>query len=209
MKLAKYLPLLLALSACGGDYKDPENAATGKEAVFGSQKVRIVSGNLDVSGAAIQGTGSVVFDSRYDQFKSGGSYALDFTVEDGGSVTVVSHANEALASGFEVEYQREGAALKVTLRAQGQTWAAGNNFNGIDAAGALKFQVDVHNDETPSHVIVWNRLLGDNFAGPSAILNSAEEVDGSPGIGTGTRWGLILNKASVTRADRTDPKFED
>jgi hypothetical protein len=209
MKLAKFLPILFVLSACGGDYKDPETAAGGKEAVFGSQKVRMVSGDLNVTGAAIQGTGSLVFDSRYDQFKTGGSYALDFTLEDGGSVTLVSHSNESLANGFQVEYRREGAAVKVALRAQGNTWNAGNNFNGIDSAGALKFQTDVHNDETPAHVVVWNRLLGDNFAGPNAVLNSAEEVDGSPGIGTGTHWGLILNKASVTRADRSDPKFED
>ncbi len=209
MKFTKYLTLLLALTACGGDYKDPETAAGGKEAEFGSQKVRVVSGALEVSGSAIQGTGAVIFNSRYDQFKSGGSYALDFTLGDGGSVTVVSHANETLSSGFEMEYRREGAALKAALRAQGNTWSAGNNFNAIDAAGQLKFQIDIHNDESPSHVIVWNRLAGDNFAAPNAVLNSAEEVDGSPGIGTGTRWGLVLKNASVTRADRSESKFED
>jgi len=211
MKLAKFLPLLLVLSACGGDYKDPETAAGGQEIVLGSQKVRLVSGNLNVSGSSIQGTGSLVFDSRYDSFQSGGSYALNFTLEDGGSVTLVSHSNEALASGFEMEFRREGSgadSLKVALRAQGNIWNSVNNFTAINAADPIQLQVDVHNDETPAHLMVWNRLLGDNFTRPNAILNSADEIDGSPGIGTSTRWGLLLNKASVTRADRSEPKLE-
>ena len=212
MKTLKLIPLMIALTACGGDYKDADKSAPGQDVSFGNQKARVVNGTLDVSGGSIKGTGSIVFDSRFEEFKSGGSYAVDFNLEDGGSVTIVSHANESLASGFEVQYLRQGSgpgSLKVSLRAQGAVWNAVNQFAAIDAAQAIRIQTDVHNDESPAHSITWNRNLGDDFAKEKAILNTAEEVDGSPGIGTGVRWGLILTKATVTRADRSEPKFED
>ncbi len=212
MKALKLIPLLIVLTACGGDYKDAENSAPEQDISFGSQKARVVTGNLNVSSGSISGTGAIEFESRYEEFKSGGSYALDFTLEDGGSVTIVSHANESLTNGFEVQFFRQGfgpGSLKVSLRAQGAVWNATNQFDSIDASQIIRIQTDVHNDESPAHSITWNRNLGDNFAKDRAILNTAEEIDGSPGIGTGIRWGLVLSKATVMRADRSEPKFED
>jgi len=210
MKALNLMLLLLALTACGGDYKDPEEAVgSGKEIQFGSQKVRVVSGSLNVVSGSIQGSGGLIFDSRYEEFKSGGSYGVDFSIDDGGSLTVVSHSNESLASGFELEFRREGASLKATLRAQGNSWSATNQFAAVNAAGVVRLQMDVHNDESPAHVVVWDQTAsGDDFSENRAILKSNEEVDGSPGIGTGTRWGLKLNKATITRAERSEPKFQ-
>lgn len=204
------LPLFLALTACGGDYKDPEQATdSGKDPQFGSQKVRVVNGSLNVGPGSIQGSGALIFDSRYSEFKSSGSYAVDFSLEDSGSLTLVSHSNEKLAGGFELEFRREGAALKATLRAQGNSWSATSQFASVNAAEVVRLQMDVHNDESPAHVVVWDRVAsGDDFAESKAVLKSNEEIDGSPGIGTGTRWGLVLNKATVTRADRSEPKLE-
>jgi len=210
MKAFIFLPLLLALTACGGDYKDPVSAAAGQELSFGSQKVRVVDGSLAVTNGSIQGTGSLIFDSRYEEFKSAGSYSLDFSLEEGGSVKLVSHANENLMNGFELEFRRQGSgagSLKVALLAQGSAWNAVTNFAAINAAEAIRLQADVHNDESPAHVLVWSRLLGEDFAKEKSVLNSADEVDGSPGIGTGVRWGLVLNKATVTRAEKSEPKF--
>lgn len=209
MKLLKILPLLLALSACGGNYKETE--AGGTAAQFGAQKVNVLSGSLTVSNGSISGSGAALFESRYGQFQSGGSYALDFRLNDGGSLTLVSHANEQLGSGYELIFRRQGAgndSLKVELRAQGGSWASVSNFAHIDAAGNIQLQIDVHNDESPAHVLVWDRSQGDDFSANAAILNSGEEIDGSPGIGNGIRWGLVLDRAEVTRAERSEPKFE-
>jgi len=198
------LPLLLLLASCGGDY--PESEEEGVP--FGSDKVRAISGTLDISAGAIQGSGSALFNSRYETFQSGGSYALDFTLADGGSLTLVSHANSSLSGGFELLFRRDGAALKVSLHAQGSSWEATTQFNAIDASGALRLQVDVHNDESPAHIVVWDRATAPDFEDHSATLNSADEIDGSPGIGSGIRWGLVLGQATVTSAERSAPKLE-
>jgi hypothetical protein len=213
MKILLISTLALALSACGGDYKEP--VSSGSTAQFGAQQVNVISGSL-TSGSSLAGTGSALFAKDFGSFKSGGSYALDFTLQEGGSLTLVSHSDSTLNSGWEITFRRQGTgpgSLKVAITAQGTTRDTNNSsgmdvFAGLDASGALKFQVDVHNDETPTHAVVWSRLLGDNFQAELALLNT-EENDNSPGIGTGTRWGLRLDRAAVTRADESEPKFED
>lgn len=198
------------LSACGGDYKEP--IPSGAMTQFGSQQVTILSGSL-TSGGSLAGTGSVLFSKNYDGYKTGGSYALDFTLDEGGSLTLVSHSNSALASGWEMIFKRQGSgpgSLKVILLAQGISRDTNNSrdidvFAGMDAAGPLKFQIDVHNNETPAHSVTWSRLLGEDFRKELAILDTAEN-DNSPGIGTGTRWGLRLDRANVTRAEDSEPK---
>jgi len=211
MKSLWIATLALALSACGGGSNEPP--PSGSMTQFGSQQVTIVSGSL-TSGGSLAGTGSALFSKDYGSFRTGGSYALDFTLEDGGSLTLVSHSNTALASGWEMNFRRQGSgpgSLKVTLSAQGisrdtDTSGGENAFAGMDAAGTLKFQVDVHNNETPAHSVTWSRLLGEDFRKELAILDTAEN-DNSPGIGTGTRWGLRLDRANVTRAEDSEPKL--
>jgi hypothetical protein len=213
MKFLLIATFALALSACGGDYKEP--ATPGSQAQFGSQQVNIVSGSL-TSGSSLAGTGSALFAKDYGSFKTGGSYALDFSLQEGGSLTLVSHSDSSLTSGWEITFRRQGTgpgSLKVVITAQGITRDTNNSagmdvFAGLDASGPLKFQVDVHNNETPTHALVWSRLLGDNFGTELALLDT-EENDNSPGIGIGTRWGLRLDRATVTKADESEPKFED
>jgi hypothetical protein len=205
VKSYKILPLLALLCACGGDYKDPESSLS-----FGSQKLGVIGGSLSVTEAVIRGSGAVIFDSRHSGFQSAGSYALDFSLEEGGSLKVVSHAGDQLEGGFELEFRRSGSgpdSLRVSLRAQGSAWTATNQFAGIDAGQAIRLQADVHNGESPAHILVWSRAGGEDFSREKAVLNSAEEIDGSPGIGTGARWGLVLERASVTRAILSSPKF--
>ncbi|MCO5143159.1 MAG: hypothetical protein M9962_08730 [Oligoflexia bacterium] len=125
---------------------------------------------------------------------------------------MASHANESLNNGFEIEFLRQGkgnSSLKGKLFAQGQTWEVTNQFDAIHADDFIQLQIDVHNDESPSHIIIWNRSNGDDFSEGSAVLNSAEEIDGSPGIGVGTRWGVKLNNGALFRAEKMDPKFEE
>jgi hypothetical protein len=173
-----------------------------------------------VNPGSLQGTGAVVFGSQFGEVRSGGSVALKFSLEDGGSLTLVSHADSSLGNGYELEFRRLGTgtgSLKVLLRAQGNTRDTVNDFgqdvfSGIDASLPMKLQIDVHNNESPAHVMVWSRLITDDFSETAAILNTEDEVEksnGSPGIGSGIRWGLKLNRANVTRAEPSPPKFEE
>jgi hypothetical protein len=201
----------LTLSACGGDY--PEITPPGTATTFGAQKVTVLSGAVNV-GEALSGSGVVLFPDTYDSAASKGSYALDFTLADGGSLVLVSHGRGDLGEGWEMEFRRQGAgtgSLKVLIRARGIERDTNNSagldvFSGFDASRPLKLQVDVHNDESPTHSLTWSRALGENYAEDQAILNT-EENDNSPGKGSGIHWGLRLANASVTRAELSSPKF--
>lgn len=220
MKLS-LLVLVLALSACGG--KGQGNSAnTGSAVSFGSQQVSPIgdASSLNITPASISGTGALVFNSQFSQVRSGGSVALNFSLEDGGSLTLVSHADSALSNGYEIELRRLGGgsgSLQVRLRAQGNVRDTVNNFgqdvfSGIDASLPMKLQIDVHNNETPAHVMVWSRLITDDFSETAAILDTGDEIEksnGSPGIGSGLRWGLKLSRAAVTAAEPSPPKFEE
>jgi hypothetical protein len=215
------LALLFALTACGGNGN--KNAALqGPSGKFGSQQVAAIgdSSELSVSPGSLQGTGTVIFGSRFGEIRSGGSIALDFSLADGGSLTLITHADSSLGSGYELEFRRLGTgagSLKVLLRAQGDTRNTVNDFgqdvfSGIDASLPMKLQIDIHNNESPAHVMVWSRLISNDFSETAAILNTEDEVEksnGSPGIGSGVHWGLKLVRANVTGAEPSPPKFEE
>jgi len=214
------LALLFALTACGGNGKNGP-VASGPSGKFGSQQVTPIgdSAELRVDPGTLQGTGAVIFSSQFGEARSSGSIALNFSLEDGGSLTLVSHADSSLANGYELEFRRLGTgagSLKVFLRAQGNIRDTVNDFgqdvfSGIDGSLPMKLQIDIHNIESPAHIMVWSRLITDDFSDTAAILNTKDEVEksnGSPGIGSGIRWGLKLNRANVTGAEPSPPKFE-
>jgi hypothetical protein len=188
--MKKFIPFVLLLVACGGDYKAPESTISGP-----SEKL---------------------FEQVLPSADSGQSYALDFSLEEGGCLDLVSHSNENLANGWEMQFCRQGTgagSLKVTIFANGERRDTKKNetveaFAGFDASSPLKLQIDVHNNESPAHALVWSRQITEDFSEAAAIFNS-EEFDNSPGNGSGKRWGLRLNKATVTRAENSAPKFSE
>ncbi len=211
--LKNFIPILcFSLVACGGDYKSP--TPTGSSSFQGKQ-LQSVTGNL-IIGGSIEGTGTVLFSEDLGTFDSGKSYAVDFTLEEGGCLALISHANEALANGWEIRFCRQGTgtgSLKATVFANGEERDTKKNetveaFGGFDASAPLKFQIDVHNNESPTHALVWSRTLPIDFTEEAAIFNT-EEFDNSPGNGTDKRWGLRLSKAKVTLANLSDPKFKE
>jgi hypothetical protein len=161
-------------------------------------------GDLERSESSIKGSGSVVYASPLGAITSKDNYALNFTLEDGGSLELVTHSNSSLANGVSVLFSRSGNALSAILKAKG-TESAATELSGIDAADTVAVSVDVHNDETPAHILLWSSAAG-SFGEEDALLNS-EGGEETPGNGTGTAWGLVLKKASVTSAVIADPKF--
>ncbi len=205
----------LVLSSCGGDYKSPVDVSKESSNSFGGKQLSVVSGNLTI-GQSIEGSGSLLFAEELASFDSGKSYALDFALEEGGCLDLVSHSNEGLQSGWEIQFCRQGSgvgSLKATVFANGERRDTKKNetveaFEGFDASQPMKFQIDVHNNESPTHTLVWSRLLPIDFTENAAIFNT-EEYDNSPGNGSGKRWGLRLSKARVTYVESSEPKFRE
>lgn len=201
----------LFLTACGGEYRDPPAPASGR-VPFGSQSVQVLNGSITADGSTLAGSGTVLFDKAYLSVRSNGSYALNFTLEEGGSVTLVSHGDAGLNNGYEMKFERQpNGRLMATITTLGEPPRdtdrddATNGFADLDATLPILLQIDVHNKESPAHSLAWNRAIPGNFTAANSIFNS-EDNDNSPGIGQGTRWGLRLNRAIVSWAEQSDAK---
>lgn len=189
---------LIALGACGGD---DENGSTALS-LDGAGYV-ITSGSLQHNSDNVAGSGSIVFNDPLSGISSKHSYALSFTIEDGGSLTLGSHVTNQLANGINVVISRSGLTLSVILQAEGGQNDVSDAFAGINASGPINVQIDVHNDEAPAHILAWT---GQSFDEADAIFNSEEDGE-TPGNGSGNFWGLILQNATVNTAEVGDAKF--
>ena len=221
MKKLAYLILLPLLAACGGD-NGPGPLQSTNDAQFNGQSVRLISepGALTSNGDTLQGTGTSIFRQPIDGgMASDAGYELLVELNDGGSVTLVSHAGAELQGGLEMRFTRRGSgrgSLQVSLTAGGRTVSTVNSvgidvFGNIDASRPLWLQVDVHNDEAgEAHVLAWDLSEGiDHFTGANSILNTDTNMksNGSPGKGGGSRWGLILRQAVVKRANQGEGQY--
>jgi hypothetical protein len=190
--------LVVALSACNGD-----DGNTVTYSLDGAGYVVITSGTLQHNSTNVSGSGSIVFNDPLPGIASKSSFELSFTIQDGGSLTLGGYSSNQLANGVNVVMSRSGATLSVVLEAEGNQNDVSALFTGIDASGTIGVQIDIHNDETPAHILAWN---GQDFDEAAAIFNSENDGD-TPGNGAGSFWGLILEDAVVSTAAAGDAKF--
>lgn len=193
--------ILPFLASCGG-----KNDNKNLNSLSGSEYVVVDAGNLTFGAESISGSGSIVFNSPLSEIGSKNSYRLTLTIEDGGTITLVSNATNRLEGGVGVNFARSGETLNVSIVAGGGATDVSTKFVGVKASDPLTFQVDVHNDESPAHLLMWDGNIS-SFTQENARLNSEEAGLESPGKGTGTFWGVVLKKATVTQAALSGPKF--
>lgn len=207
IKLAKGVSLSAALvtflCGCGHDHGD--SSSDGAQGKFGSSSYVVVNeGNLKRKNSEIKGTGTFVFKQPIGEIGSNRHYDLDFNLEDGGSLTLVAHGDNKLNRGVEVVFSRKAEALELTFAASGSE-SSTRVVKGIPASGAIHVGVDVHNEESPAHILIWS---GNNYSEDAALFNS-EEDNVVPGKGSATFWGLKLIKARVTKAAISSAKFTE
>jgi len=201
------LAAALLVSSCGSDDASP--TAPSAEGTIGATPFLLVSeSGLTFADGTLRGTGSAVAKDPLGEIKAGKSLAVAFTLEEGGSLAIKSFASNALEGGVVMTLSRKGKVLSAGLEAAGKTVDVSKTFAALDASTEVSVLLDVHNDETPAHVLAWK---GD-VAAPSdanALFNSEKAGDGtSPGNGKGTFWGLTLSKATVKKAVAAEAKFE-
>lgn len=205
----KYLHALtaLALFAAVGCKKDEDKTTALPQGSFAKQTYYVVeTGDLEQSETLLEGSGAVVFASPLNAIQSQDNFALEFTLGEGGSLALVTHSDSSLSEGLTVQFERGGKELISRLTADG-SGTGDNVLSGVDASGPISLAVDVHNNETPTHVLIWNAVNG-SYAEDEALYNS-EEAGDSPGVGKGTLWGLVLRNAAITKVERGEPKFSE
>ncbi|WP_141733118.1 hypothetical protein [Oligoflexus tunisiensis] len=206
MKNVQVLMGLVTVATCACS-KDEKKESSLPEGSFAGQTYYVVeAGDLERSESLLRGSGAIVFASPLNAIASQDNFALEFTVNDGGTLGLVTHANNALEQGLTVQFERAGTELVAILNADG----AGTDdhaLSGIDASGPVALAIDVHNNETPAHVLIWNAVNG-SWEEDAALYNSESDAD-APGQGKALLWGLVLRDAELKSVTRSAAKFTE
>jgi hypothetical protein len=186
----------LVLSACGGGHNPDKDKLSSATQVGNSSYYDL-------------GQGKGLISSALSAVSSGANFEVSFRLQDGGSFTLITFADSNLNQGLNIQFTRTGNSLRVTASANSvfQEWSA--LFANIDAAQDLTFTVDIHNNEKPSHILLWQGSKNSHLDHTNTVYNSAEDsvdldYDASPGNGRGRQWGFILNNSEILNAQQTD-----
>lgn len=196
--------LSLWMSGCSKSDSDNNSAQAIEGSLDGVSYIVADGSGLERSDTQLSGQGKVLFKNPLGEIGSKDDFALEFQLEDGGQLELLTHTDSAGNSGVSAVITREGAVVSIAWSAGG-TVSEKKALEGIDAAGVIHLAIDIHNDETPSHNLVWDGS-GNSFGEEDALSNSEEDF-ASPGKGSGTFWGLNLSKATVLSASVSAPKF--
>lgn len=182
------LGLLVVLAGCGSEIF---NSLSPTSTVMGGERYETQGNvNLTFTNDAIRGSGKVIASSPRPTDDS--SYKLEFSIEEGGSVTLVSNAKSDLEGGILVRFYRRNSGL---LGAKLQTSTKEYDFSDeiiADALGTKNVGIEVHGH---GHLIVSG-------------LSKEPRVFGTSALTSGRYWGMILENAKVTQAVAAGPSID-
>lgn len=164
-----------------------------------------VSGELKHTSKSVEGTGVIIFLEPLKSLKSGSHFAFKAVLSKGSSIHLIAFATNDGENGVEIGFTSD-RELKVKLSARDSSEEISDHFSDENKDN-LSFSSDIHNDESPAHVLIWK---GDEteFSEDASLFNS-ENGPATPGSGHGTFWGFRLKDAKLTQASISDPKFEE
>jgi hypothetical protein len=194
------LASVLAITACSSD--DDTLAASTASIEANTH----VSGTPSVADNSISGTGSVIFTSSLGAVDSGRHLQVVALLDEGESFTIHAYADAQLANGIDLIVSRPTntpTSLEVIVDGADISSA----FTGVAADQAINILMDVHNDENPTHVLIWPQ--GETEFGESTTLENSEDTGSVTSQGAGAFWGLTLDGADVTSAEASEDRFED
>lgn len=169
------------------------------------------STNLSFDGTTLKGSGSAVAKLPADEVAGEKNFQLSFTLDEGGSLELAAFTNESMLKGVGIKFSRTGENLKVELKNNDATLDISAAFSEVVASELISVHFDVHNGETPAHIIGWTSATPDPDTSNSKFDSERDEADfgAFSGKGTGTYWGLILQSSQVTQAEPREVKLED
>lgn len=189
MKNIFFLLLPFFLVACGGGY-NPDKAA---------QLTSEQAGNLKY--IPLENEKGLMADSLAE-VRGSSNFEMSFSLQDGGSAIFYFFAKENLNDGIAIEFKKEQGQLKVFASAQGAKQEWSSLFSAIDTSGVMIFTLDIHNNESPAHIMLWTGSKSSSLNHRNTTYNSAEDsidlnYDAAPGNGLGRSWGFQLNNATL------------
>lgn len=195
------LASLLTVAACGSSDDDSTSAA-GSAIEVNS----VLSGTPSVVDNSISGNGSVIFTSALGAVDSGRHFQVQALLDEGESLTIHTYADNQLANGIDLVVTRP-ANTPTSLEVIVDGSDISSSFTGVAADQPISILMDVHNDENPSHVLIWPE--GETEFSDTTTLENSEDTGVVNGQGAGAFWGITLSGAEVIMAETSDDRFED
>lgn len=206
VKKVFYSLVVLSFVSCGSD-DDDSGQIEGNSFSLGGNQYNIVENNgLASESGNVSGTGAFVALAPLGSTEEGGHYIIEGKLFSGSYVELSSNSTNRAASGVGIRFTNSGGELQVALVGNGASTDVTTSFSGRSPTD-LSYRVEVHNDETPAHILVWP---GDatSYTEETALLNSEEGIS-TPGNGSGSFWSIKMNNSSVTSLTREDEKFSE
>lgn len=209
------LPLLLFAVSCG----DGKRVELNEGLSAGELRFGLLGGSCSQS-LGIKGSCSIQAGESLGGVAGEKSFALRFRLDDGGSLTMHAFAN-GTSNGFDLQFRRNGSRLEVRAVVGGRETNYDANFSAYDASGSLAFQIDVHNSESPTHLLIWDAASAPSFTADRKLVNSEctsaggtdAEHDcnnfGASGRGAGSNLAFSLTNALLQNVAISGPKFSD
>jgi len=137
----------------------------------------------------IRGDGDVVFLAPARAVDR--NFALEFSIDVGGSVTLATHASAQLDEGIETEFENRDGRIVGSISIAGREYPM-PAFNALGLSGPVGLSVDIHVHGSEGHVIVF--------------VNHEKMSFDYQGEVVGKFWGLKLRGATVSFAADGNPK---
>ena len=196
------LASLLTLAACSSDDDGDSTAVTGSAIEANS----VLSGAPALLDDSISGTGSVIFTSSLGAVDSGRHFQVAALLDEGESFTIHAYADNELANGIDLVVTRP-ANTPTSLEVIVDGTDISSSFTSVAADQTINILMDVHNDENPSHVLIWPE--GETEFSDTTTLENSEDTGVVNGQGAGAFWGITLSGAEVSMAETSEDRFED
>lgn len=206
MRLLVGISLVLSLLACDSSSDDASTSVQGSGVFQNLKYLLLDAGDLNRSETSLQGSGKLAFETPLAGAASKDNFAMSFTLEDGGSLSLISHADTALENGLNIIFSRDAERLNVSL-ARGSERSEAKQLEGVEGSGSIQLAVDVHNDESPAHILIWS-ADATSYGEDSALFNSEEDGE-APGQGVSSQWGLSLSRAQISSLKLEAARFND
>lgn len=197
--------LLFQTLGCGSDSSDDTTSDLPSTSVGGNPFKVFEKETLEEKEDTITGTATILNPDPSVSTGSGQHYSLAGSLPDNGSkLTLHAFANNSLDEGVEIEFTHNEGTTEGVITVGGESVT----LTGLSDISPTSFaiEIDVHNDETPAHVLIW--ATGTDFSEDAALFNSEEDGE-LGGNGSGTYWGISLSNSSLSKATGGEPEFEE
>jgi hypothetical protein len=196
------------LVACGGGGSSSQSTITSVTTV--PEFAVIKDDGIKSSSSSVAGNGSIVFAEPLGDVES--AFKIKFElVDENSAITLFVFSDSKLSesSAVVIKIQKMNGNLTGTFKISGSE-PIPLGFEVIPET-ENSFYVDVHNDEEPTHVLIWkvDTILFDE---PSTVFNSntnALKAALGQKKGTGAFFGVKLENASLQSLSFHTSKFVD